>query len=695
MRVDRRRSLLLLRLTALSCACLLLELALIRWMPMRVRVLAYFPNLILIGAFLGLGLGSLLSRCRSLLASWPALFCTLIGITSLLARVVFTQNSPTEHLWLLYYDLPANAPVIENLVLPIVISFVMSAAVFIPLGQILGECFKSCADAQVLGSGYIANLFGSIAGVVAFSICAWLRTPPAVWFGAALVLLIPEFLALRYIAHFLALIVASLALIALSDPAQIYSPYYALSFGRNPEGVSGYYLRANGSLHQYALDMVNAPVDPSSPEAATQRGYMQPLQLLGRAPRRALVLGAGTGNDVAALLRLSPTNVDAVEIDPSIVDIGRRIHPNKPYDDQRVRVIVADARTFLATSKSRYDLIVFGTLDSMTRLSAVSQVRLDNFVYTEEAFRAARGRLTPDGGIVLYFMVADSFIHERMLAMLTAAFDEPPLVMREDRTVFNTVYLAGPGFAELRANSSAASAVRVQAAPLDVTIPTDDWPFLYLKERALSGFHATLLAIVGGIAALSVFGARALGRRRDETLRGSGDFEFFCYGAGFLLLETTSITAMNLLWGATWISSAVVLGAVLLMALTGTIFARRRWLNSKRILIGLGLSLAAVGLLPHEWLLFDGWLARLAMSAAIAGLPVFFGSAAFAVRFLNCAAADQAYAWNILGAVLGGLLEYAAIIIGLKALLGVSGVFYLAGLLCSARAAARKVALPT
>ena len=61
--------------------------------------------------------------------------------------------------------------------------------------------------------------------------------------------------------------------------------------------------------------------------------------------------------------RLSPSIVDAVEIDPSIAEIGRQIHLNKPYDDQRGRVIFADARTFLATSKSRNDLIVFGTHD--------------------------------------------------------------------------------------------------------------------------------------------------------------------------------------------------------------------------------------------------------------------------------------------------------------------------------------------
>ena len=45
------------QLLAVSFVVLFQELALIRWLPVQVRVVAYFPNLILIGAFLGLGLG--------------------------------------------------------------------------------------------------------------------------------------------------------------------------------------------------------------------------------------------------------------------------------------------------------------------------------------------------------------------------------------------------------------------------------------------------------------------------------------------------------------------------------------------------------------------------------------------------------------------------------------------------------------
>lgn len=73
----------------------------------------------------------------------------------------------------------------------------------------------------------------------------------------------------------------------------------------------------------------------------------------------------------------------------------------------------------------------------MTRLSALSNVRLDNFVYTVEGFKAARKHLTVDGGVVLYFMVGKPFLGERIAGMLAVVFDEFPLIINQYFSVFN------------------------------------------------------------------------------------------------------------------------------------------------------------------------------------------------------------------------------------------------------------------
>src|SRR5438270_9302071 len=88
-----------LELTLTSFIVLFQELALIRWIGAEVRVLAYFPNVVLISAFLGLGVGSLLARrARSLLVLWPPLLLITIAAAFGISRIAFTQEAVSEHL---------------------------------------------------------------------------------------------------------------------------------------------------------------------------------------------------------------------------------------------------------------------------------------------------------------------------------------------------------------------------------------------------------------------------------------------------------------------------------------------------------------------------------------------------------------------------------------------------------------------
>ena len=152
-----------------------------------------------------------------------------------------------------------------------------------------------------------------------------------------------------------------------------------ISGGESPPHVE---VLANGSLHQRGLNLRRGDHPRTDYERDVLEGYHKPFTIPARPPRAALVLGAGTGNDVATLLDQGAERIDVVEIDPVILEWGRRYHPNRPYDSPKVRLHNTDARSFLGDGDERYDLIVFGTLDSMTRLSALSNVRLDNFVYT-------------------------------------------------------------------------------------------------------------------------------------------------------------------------------------------------------------------------------------------------------------------------------------------------------------------------
>ena len=673
-----------LELLAASSLALFQELTLIRWLPGQVRVLAYYPNLVLIAAFLGLGLGCLRAGRRPLRWAWPATLLVLVIAAAALARVVFTQNAAADHLFLLYYDLPPGAPLVADIRPPILLLFVLTAASFVPLGQIVAERLRRFREHGQPLSGYGWDIAGSLAGIAGFTALSFARAFPTVWFAGVLLLGLVFFrqrrrdlLAYGSLAALVVLVVAT------SERAQQYSPYYAIST-RDRAGAAGFEITTNGSLHQVALPLRRSDALDAK-DARTREGYHVPYTLASGPIRRALVVGAGSGNDVAVLLDRGAEHVDAIEIDPVILELGRARHPDAPYASPRVRAINTDARAWLNDTRETYDLIVFGTLDSMTRLSALSTVRLDAFMYTADCLRAARARLSPQGGLVLYFMVSEPYIELRLGGLLTDVFGEAPLVDETDRALFNHIYMAGPAFAAAGGAERRADAARVLArVRAQVELPSDDWPYLYLRKRGLSGFYLSMMAAVAALALVGAFAASPDLRR--SVAGRSIDVEMFLFGLAFLLLETRSVTAMNLAWGATWLTSAVVFFAVLLMVLLAT-FAVRAWSPPFPLTMGLLLvSLVAACALPESLVLRSGVPARLALSVLAVGIPIFLSSVGFARLFETRTEPDLAFGWNLLGAVAGGLIELVSMAVGLKALLLVAAAAYLGALLIAVRA---------
>ena len=660
-------------LTLASFVVLFQELTLIRWMSTEVRVLAYFPNIVLISAFLGLGIGTMRAGKKSLLWLWPLSLVVLVAVTLAMHQIAFTNRQASEYLWLLYFDIP-NPPIVHDVRPPIIIAFLLTTFAFMPLGQIVGERLQDFANAGVALRGYVADLLGSLIGVIAFAVASFYRTFPAVWFGVFLIA--GAFLYVRrrillgvFLAASAAIIVANVA----TEKARVYSPYYALRSRHTWEG-KGVQVLANGSFHQYAAPLARADRVTSRLDRNLQQSYPVPYRFLGRRPRHVLVLGAGSGNDVSVALDQGAERVDAVEIDPLIAEMGRSIHPDRPYLSPRVRVFKTDARAYLRNTNERYDLIVFGTLDSMTRLSALANVRLDNFVYTVDCMRAARSRLTPDGGVALYFMVGSGPIHDKLFAMLTDAFGDPPLVGTGFKDLFSEIFLAGPAWDHLQTPERRALAQRAREASAVIDVPTDDWPYLYLDSRSISGFYWSISLIFVLIAAGLI---AWLAPEMRSAATAHFDAEMFLFGVAFLLLETKLVTQMSLVWGATWITSAVVFASILFMILLGTIAMQLHPISFSWAMAGLVIALLVTFALPARALLVESMTGRLGLSVLFAGAPIFFASICFALRFKERANANLAFGWNLAGAVAGGLLELLAMAVGLRALTLVALIAYL------------------
>ena len=380
-----------------SCLALYFELVIIRYLSTEIRVFAYLKNLALLASSFGIGFGMVLGKPPNALKRWFPLIATgLLLLITFASPLRLTHVSapggdyqmfgnfpqPPQGLWLALWI--ALMVLVYFVVVPGIMYLVV--AFFTVLGGIVGERLATLPPLQ----GYGVNLAGSLAGILVFTLLSFLGAPPAVWVFLGLMAAIPFFIKNRWAIPAFTLIVCAMA---IPVPHTYWSPYYRITLGEIPPPAgwphpAAYWVDVNHDYHQKMIDLspqFTARFPEAEPNRSSLPTYELPYRLVSHAGR-VLVVGAGTGNDVAAALRHGAAHVDAVEIDPTILSLGRTYHPERPYDSPKVTVYVNDARAFFKRTKQRYDLIVFGYLDSHTLLTSMSSVRLDNYVYHQVDF---------------------------------------------------------------------------------------------------------------------------------------------------------------------------------------------------------------------------------------------------------------------------------------------------------------------
>jgi hypothetical protein len=281
----------------------------------------------------------------------------------------------------------------------------------------------------------------------------------------------------------------------------------------------------------------------------------------------------------------------------------------------------------------------------------------------------------------MYFMIATDYIDARLAGMVAEAFEEVPFMEGEHHMLFNRIYMAGPGFAHVHGETRQAEVEDfLEELRRKVELPSDDWPYLYLARRGISRFYWGL-ALAFGLAA--VLGVAVLSPAMRRGLRGrtAADWPMFWFGAGFLLIETRAVTEMNLLWSATWLTSAIVFAAILATILGATLLAAVRPVRYELGTLGIALALLVTWTTPTAALLRVDWGVKLVFSVLFVGLPAFFAALCFAALFKGRPDSTIAFGWNLLGAVAGGLLELSAMALGFKALHLVALAAYLAAFL--------------
>ncbi|MEP6817630.1 MAG: spermidine synthase [Marmoricola sp.] len=645
---------------------LFLELCLIRWSGAEVVHLSYFSNFVLLGSFLGIGLGFLRAAKPDRILPFysPVALLALVGFLSAYPVAVNRSGSSV-----IYFNLTTSGPPIW-VTLPLI--FLAVAAIMAGPGELVGDCFRGLGRLDA----YRYDLLGSLVGITAFTVCSFLGTPPLVWFLLVAVLFI-VLLGVSGISVTATLMVAILAMFTfplVRDKGVFWSPYYRVKTFQQSDGNGGkqWWVYVNGIPHQRLTS--------AATRLKEQPFYDEPYLRTPQAPKNVLIVGSGTGTDVAVALSHGVQHVDAVEIDPSLLQFGRVQNPDHAYQDPRVTAHVNDGRAFLERTHTKYDLILFALPDSLTLVSGASALRLESYLFTEQAMQSARAHLAAGGAFSMYNFYRQTWLVDRLGNTIQRAFGHAPCILADPQGERLAVFVVG-----LRQTDQTCNATwRPSAAPPSPS--TDDHPFLYVSDNAgFFGIPGIYLVALGLILLASV-GAIGLvgGTRQVRTMWEYRDL--FLLGAAFLLLETKNVTGFALYFGTTWLVNSLVFTGVLIAVLVAVEVTRRYAVPPLRsmyvVLFG---SLLLAWLVPTSWVLSLPLLLRLATALLLAFIPIMAANVIFAKRFASSADPTTAFGTNLLGAMVGGCLEYLALATGYRSLLVVCAVLYLGAYLCMPR----------
>jgi hypothetical protein len=704
--VELDRSNLTRQIFLISVLSLFLEMLLIRWIGTEIRIFAYLQNTILVVSFLGLGLGLFTcgrpARLRQALLPM-ALLLLLMAIPAgreLLGRV-------SDFLSLVGDFVMWNNAVSSNrslalvlIALGLAIAFfvlILIVDMFVPIGRILGRLLN---DHPHTIRAYSANIAGSLVGTWLFVLLSFFYAPPVAWFAIVCGLLSVFVLAEerdRNVNLVLLGAVVALAWFAGRVPGAlelVWSPYQKLVLRATTHGreIGDYIITVNNTGYQMMADLRESRPTVAGnyypPEFNGLSQYDLP-PLLHPNPRRYLIVGAGAGNDAAGGLRHGVEHTTAVEIDPAIIAFGREYHPEHPYSSPAVRVVNDDARSFFATTHERFDVIAFGLLDSHTT-TAMTNARLDHYVYTRESITRAASLLADGGIIVLSFEAQKPFIADRMARILRDVFGEEPVAFRIPPSAYGwggVIFVAGDlpaAKAQMARNPRLGSFVSrmQQANPVALTyrtrITTDDWPYIYLESARIPTLYYLLAGLMVAILVLSArrWQASDIGRRWTRV-----HWHFFFLGAAFLLLEVQNVSKASVVLGNTWQVNAVIVSGVLAMALLAN------WLASRFPTMPIGAAyIALIGICVGLYFVDLATFAFLSPSLkglVVGGLttcPMLFSGLIFVRSFDNAGHKGDALGANLVGGLCGALLQSLTFVIGIKALLLIVAVCYVVSL---------------
>jgi hypothetical protein len=383
-----------------------------------------------------------------------------------------------------------------------------------------------------------------------------------------------------------------------------------------------------------------------------------------------------------------------------------------------VTVHIDDGRSFVRKTNQKYDLIVYALVDSLVLHSGYSSLRLESFLFTQEAFADIAAHLRPGGLFAVYNFFRQGWIVGRIDLLSQETFGNKPMVfslpyvdsIRSIDQEFGrlTCILSGgnqamakiaqqfaehqsfwlnskpslnadvngfvlhaapqPGVPDSGWNRIAQSTVDTSGITL---LPRDDWPFLYSRQKMVPSVNIRSDALIAFLSLAMIFMFSPVRRVRPN-------WPMFFLGAAFMLLETKGVVHMALLFGSTWIVNSVVFFAILVMILASNICVlllkpKKLWPYYVLLLLSLAVN---VGVPMSRFLELAGWQ-EVVISCTVVFVPIFFAGIVFGTLFRDSPQPDVDFGSNVAGAIFGGICESLALVVGFNYLLVIAAVCYL------------------
>ncbi len=292
-----------------------------------------------------------------------------------------------------------------------------------------------------------------------------------------------------------------------------------------------------------------------------------------------LIIGAGGGVDVARARLAESRTIDAVEVNPLMIDIARNRLKTKAFDGANVRLHVGEARNFVTGSKTLYDLIFLSNTGGFGGRSVNSNYYPDNYLHTTEAYDTYLNHLGLNGILAVSNkdMVVREFVGVGIAALARKGISAAHHVALLSGHGYSVVLLKPAGFSRQEERLIAKKAAHLNfSAEFPATLPadavmgahiTDDKPFLSDKTSLVQILSARP-AKSEAAAPVTLPGAIAL-----PTTNAGGTSE----ADGFLAIRFLA-----------WLGVAGLAGVLLLLALPPLFPAVRAARQSLNLLLLLG-----------------------------------------------------------------------------------------------------------